>query len=103
MYAMDPGAVRTAGGSLGRLGGPVRAAAGALESLPVPRAVDGPGVGPEVADLLAVWADAVAALATELGLLDERCAASARGVRSEDDRARSDFAGRRAASGRGAG
>lgn len=94
MYAMDPQVVRAVGGGLGELEPRARAVAGDLEVLGLPVTGDGLGLGPELAPLLAVWADAVHALGTELGLLEERCALSASGVEAADERARHRFGGR---------
>ena len=88
---MDPSGVRAVGDGVGRLAGPAQAVADALDGLPVPRPVGEAGIGPEVADALAVWGDGVRALSTELGLLADRCLQSAHGVRAEDDAARAGY------------
>jgi len=93
MYAMDPRAVRAVGGGLGDLESRARAAADGLAVLGLPVPDDGLGLGPELAPVLAVWADAVHAVGTELGLLEQRCAQSAAGIEAEDERARHRFAG----------
>ena len=101
MYAMDPQAVRVVGGGLGQLGSRARAVSEDLGGLHLPVTGDGLGLAAELSPVLAVWADAVHALGTELGLLEERCGQSARGVEAEDERARHRFAGQ-ASSGGGA-
>ncbi|MEO3937564.1 hypothetical protein V3N99_12500 [Dermatophilaceae bacterium Soc4.6] len=90
---MDPQAVRSVGASVGDLGPSAQMIARELESLHLPPAADGRGAGPEIAPVLAVWSDGLRALGTELLLLEQRCAQSARDVEAQEDRARHRFAG----------
>ncbi len=100
MYAMDPQGVQAVGGGLGELQSAARSVAGNLAALRLPTTGDGLGLASEAAPVLAVWADAVHALGTELSLLERRCAQSARGVEAEDERARHRFVGRATSAGR---
>lgn len=91
MYAMDPGGVRSAGSEIGELGRSARVVADDLDRLRVPRGALGLSIDREATAFLRLWGDGVRAMATELGLLDERCLVSARGVEGEDDAARLRF------------